>query len=432
MNTFAPFFPTGQTVPPLLPGKSFTGPVLWFNHGLPCGGVERQILTTAGEFVRRGISLHLLCETLSPQRGYDFFLPEARRLFKGIHSLTPVSKIVRRHLPAAIRAAHHLCGLPECERAVIAMYAAFFMALRPRLAQFWNADHLLPPLAAVLAGVPRIIICGRCLSPRIREPQGLESANEHFARLALTFLLQHQGVTLTNNSTPGCVDYADWLGLPQHRVVFTPNAFDAEAWPPPGEGAAAAFRKSLDIPEDAPIIGGLCRVVPVKDPGLWANAAAAILQRNPAAVAVLGGDGPLFSELRQAIAQTSLAHRFRLPGAIRDSAPFYRACSVFLLTSLVEGMPNVVLEAQYHKVPVVSTPAGGVVDIIEHGRTGFVVAERDPLALAAHADYVLRTPAWAAQAGERASARVLKLFSKKRTGDIFLGLYQEEGQREIC
>ena len=425
MNIIHPFFPAAQSVSPLLPRQAFTGPILWWTPGLPCGGVERQILATAGEFAQRGVFPHLLCESLSPHSGNDFFLAKAQRLFRVIHTLDPTQKILQQHAASAADAANVLQGLPERGRETIAAYISFFMALRPKLLQVWNADWLFPPLAATLAGVPRVILCGRSLSPRVRWPLGVESVEEHFAYRALAFLLQFPGVTLANNSTPGCADYSDWLGIPRHSVVFTPNIFDAEAWPAPAPGAAAAYKKSLDIPERAPVVGGLFRVVPLKDPGLWVNAVAIILQRNPEAVAVLGGDGPLLPELRRIVSESPLASRFRLPGVIRDVAPFYWACSVFLLTSHAEGQANAVLEAQFNRLPVVSTSAGGVADIVEHGRTGFIVQERDPRALAAHADYILRNPEWATQAGDAARERVLRLFSKKRSADVFLRLYRE-------
>ncbi|MCL1890028.1 MAG: glycosyltransferase [Desulfovibrionaceae bacterium] len=326
-------------------------------------------------------------------------------------------------MAAAAEAASVFVDLSERGRGVIASYIAFFMAMRPRLLQVWNADWLFPPLAAVLAGIPKVILCGRSLSPHVRYPLGIESVGDRFARQVLTFLLQYPGVTLTNNSTLGCAEYADWLGIPKERVILTPNALDADVQSQTVPGAAAAFRKSLDIPEKTPIIGGLFRIVPLKDPYLWLSAATEVLQRNPGAVAVLGGDGPLLPELRRAVSESPLASRFRLPGVIHDVAPFYQACSVFLLTSHVEGQANVVLEAQFNQVPVVSTHAGGIVDVIEHGRTGFIVRERDPHILAVHVDSVLRNPEWAAKAGAAGRARVLRLFSKERSADAFLRLY---------
>jgi glycosyltransferase involved in cell wall biosynthesis len=424
MRNTAPSSHTVEAVSSHAARQSLAEPILWWTSGLPCGGVERQILINAEELARRGVFPHLFCDSLSSLTGNDFFLPEARRVFRAIHSLESASKILQRHAATAPDAANILQHLSKRGRRLVTMYIAFFMALRPRLFQVWNADFLLPPLAAVLAGIPKVIICGRSLSPHMRYPLGLGSVEEHFAHRMLTSLLQYPGVTLTNNSTPGCAEYADWLGIARHRVVFTPNAFDADAWPL-HVSDAAAFKKSLDIPENAPVIGSLFRAVPVKDPGLWLQTATAILQRNPEAVAVLGGDGPLLPELQRAVSASSMASRFRLPGVIRDPAPFYQACSVFLLTSHVEGCPNVVLEAQFNRVPVVSTPAGGVVDIVEHGRTGFIVQERDPRILAVHADSILRNPEWAARAGEVGRERVLRLFSKERSADAFMRLYRE-------
>jgi len=70
----------------------------------------------------------------------------------------------------------------------------------------------------------------------------------------------------------------------------------------------------------------------------------------------------------------------------------------------VDGLPNTVLEALASGTPLVATPAGGIASVIEDGRTGALVPERDARALAAMIDLLLRDPARAAAIGAAARA----------------------------
>ena len=83
---------------------------------------------------------------------------------------------------------------PPVFRDSVAAYAAWFLRLRPRLLHVWNADHLEPLLAAVIAGVPKIIIAGQSLSPAQRAPYGFESVDEGLAFALLSNIMRMPGV----------------------------------------------------------------------------------------------------------------------------------------------------------------------------------------------------------------------------------------------
>ena len=62
----------------------------------------------------------------------------------------------------------------------------------------------------------------------------------------------------------------------------------------------------------------------------------------------------------------------------------YEQCSVFVLTSLFEGMPNTILEAMMYGIPVVATDVDGSRDLVVHGVTGFLVSTAETETMARH------------------------------------------------
>ncbi|MBB5143554.1 glycosyltransferase [Desulfovibrio intestinalis] len=396
---------------PLRKPEYFIGPVAWWNGSLTCGGVERQILASAKAFQDKGTPIVLLCRTLSAAGGNDFFLAEAKNCCKAVLEFS-LDKIKVEDFQAArgvVDAAFE--NPPPVFRDSVAVYAAWFLRLMPRLLHIWNADHLEPLLAAIIAGVPNIIIAGRSLAPRSRAPYGFESVDESLAHAILSRAVQMPGVVMTNNSRAGCIDYEEWLNLPAGSVSLTSNILRLKDWPCPEPENVAALRIKLGIPEKSPVVGGLIRFVSIKDPELWICTAMRVCAANPGLYAVLAGHGPMYEQLKNVVASTAHADRILLPGAIKNVSDFLSLCSVFLHTAYVEGLPNALLEAHALGVPIVTTRCGGAADVVVHGQSGFVLDGRDEVALANHVGWLSRHPEAARAAGQTGRVHVGRDFS---------------------
>jgi glycosyltransferase involved in cell wall biosynthesis len=132
----------------------------------------------------------------------------------------------------------------------------------------------------------------------------------------------------------------------------------------------------------SPLVLFVGRLSPEKDLlGTWIDTARRIHQRVPGARFLIAGDGSERTSLKQAIARSGCP--VSLPGAVPydDLPALFARASVFLFTSHYEGLGRVVVEAMMSGVPVVSTDIVGPRDLIDDGRTGYLVA-RDPAALA--------------------------------------------------
>lgn len=409
---------------PMRPPSHFIGPLAWWSDSLTCGGIERQVVSSARFFQQQGKNITLLCRTISPGGGNNFFLQEAQSYSRVLgFSLDMVDRDLFDEARAIVSS--FVSGVSQVFVDSISAYAAWLLRVRPRLLHLWSADHLEPLLAAFIVGVPNIIIAGQSLSPAQRAPYGFESVDDHAAFAILANLMQFPHVVMTNNSRAGCRTYEDWLGLPPGTVRLTPNVFDLQAWPQPDDAQVEQLRQALGIPENARVLGGLFRFVSIKDPELWLSTAIRACAVVPDLYAVVGGHGPELEPLRARIAETPFAGRILFPGPVRDVPAFLSLCSVFMLTSHVEGLPNVLLEAQAYKVPVVTTRCGGAADVVEHGKSGFVLDERDAVVMAKHVEYLLGHDTVARSAGEAGRQRVAENFSPERTMGMLWDVYSD-------
>lgn len=106
---------------------------------------------------------------------------------------------------------------------------------------------------------------------------------------------------------------------------------------------------------------------------------------------ILAGDGPRFQKLKALAWSLELEEMVEFPGFVSHErvTEYFQAADLFIVPSVVDvtgdrdGIPNVILEALVHRVPVVATDVSGIGEVIEHRATGMLTPQRDPEALAA-------------------------------------------------
>jgi L-malate glycosyltransferase len=172
-------------------------------------------------------------------------------------------------------------------------------------------------------------------------------------------------------------------GISGSKIRVIPSAVDLAAFER-GAGGEARERllRELEFPPASVIIGSLMALVPHKDPMTLISAAQKVVQADERCRFVIAGEGPLLEVARALTAGVGLESRIRLLGQRRDNADLLRAMDVFVLSSREEGLGSALIEAMACSLPVVGTNAGGIPELIEDGRNGFVVPKADPDALA--------------------------------------------------
>ncbi|AQS59570.1 glycosyl transferase family 1 [Desulforamulus ferrireducens] len=141
-----------------------------------------------------------------------------------------------------------------------------------------------------------------------------------------------------------------------------------------------SIRKELNIPELGPVIGTIARLAPQKGVTYFLKAASLLKEYQVNFLVV--GDGPLRESLEQEVIELGLQKRVVFTGNRENIADILSMMDIFVLPSVTEGLPLTILEAMAAGKPVVATRVGGVPEAIVEGKTGLVVAPRDPEALA--------------------------------------------------
>lgn len=136
-------------------------------------------------------------------------------------------------------------------------------------------------------------------------------------------------------------------------------------------------RQEYGIPEDALVIGNIAVFREQKAIPNWVKAFKSLNQKNPAVFGLLVGAGPKEREVRRLIKELKLTDRIILPGLQKNTIPYFSAMDIFMMSSSFEGLPIALLEAMSMECAIVSTKAGGVVEVIEDGENGLLCETED-------------------------------------------------------
>jgi glycosyltransferase involved in cell wall biosynthesis len=176
-------------------------------------------------------------------------------------------------------------------------------------------------------------------------------------------------------------------GIPDHKIHTVYNAIpDSDLH----TVERAALRAELGLPQDAPLLVSIARLIPLKGVDL----AVAALHHLPDVHLVVVGEGPQQAELEAA----APAGRMRFVGRQPHDATlrYLRAADVYVLSSRTEGLSHTLLEALEVGTPAIATHVGGNPEVITDGRDGLLVPPDDVAALAQAIRRVLDDPALAA------------------------------------
>jgi glycosyltransferase involved in cell wall biosynthesis len=217
------------------------------------------------------------------------------------------------------------------------------------------------------------------------------------------------------------------LGIDAARLHVIPSGIDLERFRPRADGRE--LRAGLGLTGE-PVISMVARLEKRAD--LFIEAAARLAGEWPQALFLLAGGGSeeRRAQLERQAAGLNLSGRVLLLGHREDVPELLAASDVCVLASDYEGLPQSVVQYLAVAKPTVAANVGGVPEIIEHGRTGLLVAPGDATGLAEALAYMLRNPERASEMGAEGRRLVCERFDAdrvaQRTIEIYEGLLQRE------
>ncbi|MGH9801268.1 MAG: glycosyltransferase [Blastocatellia bacterium] len=216
--------------------------------------------------------------------------------------------------------------------------------------------------------------------------------------------------------------YCGQTGFPAERMRVIPNGIDVRRI---DDADGSGIREELGIGPDDFVFGTVARLDLTKDTITLARAFAAVAlpRRDPKLKLLIVGDGDQQARLEEFVAMLDLNRAVIFTGLRRDVPRLLRAMDVFALSSVSEGMPLTVMEAMAARLPVVATAVGALPELIEEGKTGFLVPMRHAVAMSDKLEEFIANRQLAKSFGEEARRKVEREFTLDRMLKSYAGLY---------
>jgi glycosyltransferase involved in cell wall biosynthesis len=202
------------------------------------------------------------------------------------------------------------------------------------------------------------------------------------------------------------------------------------------------FRARYKISENEIAIGIVGRIVPVKNHSLFIQSAKHLLSSKiyPRPVFFMVGDGELRQQVEEQLQlngisysnkEISLDNRFVFTSWLTEMDEVMNGLDIIALTSLNEGTPLSIIEAQFFKKAIVATDVGGVKDTMEDGVTGFLVKSNDANSFSSKLELLVTDEALRLKMGEAGYRLATERFSKEKevlnTKNFYFSLLQRKG-----
>lgn len=160
-------------------------------------------------------------------------------------------------------------------------------------------------------------------------------------------------------------------GVPKSRCLLLENGIDVTDFQ--RRQTVEQAKAALGIPSDQLLVGAVGRLSAEKGFDLLIRSCDALIKQGHRLNLMIFGEGKEQANLQQLINESGQADKIKLMGFRTDLRPCYEAMDLFVLSSLREGLPNVVLEAMAMEVPVVSTRVAGIPRLIQHDVNGQLI-----------------------------------------------------------
>ncbi len=198
-------------------------------------------------------------------------------------------------------------------------------------------------------------------------------------------------------------------GLISNKTIVIHNAVDSKKIR--SEKERQEMKKVLFSEKDIFLIGSVGRLFPVKGHDIFLRMAKIVNDNLENCRFVLVGDGSKRKALEKLALELGIEKKIKFAGFQENIYDYINAFDVFVLSSLSEGIPSVILESAILKVPIISTDVGGISEILKNGESAQLVQANDPVALANACIKVYKNYSMAEDRAKVAYTEVIENFS---------------------
>lgn len=327
------------------------GTIIFFITGLAIGGAETQAVNLAIRLRQRGWKI-VIVSLISPKA----YVKELQEEDIPVISLNVKSKLVNPYsILKVIRIIHKL---------------------RPQIihSHMFHAN-IFARLLRILAPVPILICTAHNTYEHSRKTKILrEITLREWAYRITDFLCD----LTTQVSKQGLKRYVRVRAVPCHKIRYISNGVDTKLFYPDLE-ARFKIRTQLGLGKKFVWVS-IGRFVAAKDYPTLLQAFARL--RDPESILLICGEGPLKDSMESLTESLGIKSQVWFLGLRRDIPKLMSASDAYVMSSIYEGLPMVLLEAQACGLPVVATAVGGNVEVVQNGKNGYLVPPRNPEALA--------------------------------------------------
>jgi glycosyltransferase involved in cell wall biosynthesis len=395
--------------------------VIHVSNSIKKGGAERQVINCLG---LANSDSSLAVWNISRNDEYNSYISDFQSLNLPIYdysedktetsSFPPVIDALLRCLPVAP-------GLNPGFTKQVRNLTHLFQTEKPNVVHLWqDATNIAGGIAALIAGVPKIVMSARSSPPfpipntSIPEKGSVYFIHSRFTRGAYRKLLENPNVLLCHNSNIGAQLYCEWLEFPSNRssefhIIRNGFSFEINTT---GETREKNFNH----------VGGIFRLKEVKRPMLWIKSAELMIRNGFKYNFTIVGDGPMMQKCKDYIVSKGLSERIKLVGFSDDVGSWLEKFDILLHTSAIEGLPNVLIEAQSYGVPVVATDAGGSRETFIDNVTG-ILCNDDSESISQTVSMALSNTDWISNARKQSAIWALDSFSISQMQATLLQMY---------
>ena len=205
-------------------------------------------------------------------------------------------------------------------------------------------------------------------------------------------------------------------------TVYNGINFHQEISPLPKEEFLKKY--NLNFGKDDVIIGILARLDPVKGLDTFLKAAQVVRQKNSSVRFLIGGDGPERKSLEKKALSLGLKDNVFFLGFVDSPFDLINCLDINTLTSLSESFPYAILEGSLFKKATVSSNVGGISDLIENGKNGFLFEPGNYMSLANLLLTLVKDSSLRREMGEKIYEKASTYFSLDNMCKTQLGIYE--------